>query len=547
MTPRLSRYKHRDWLALAAVMVGLVVTFRVHSFFIWPAAIQLGNDEGYEAAVVERLIDRRWLPYVDGLSHRGPLLYWSLAVFELICGRYEWEGTRWLALVASLTTTSFTFLAGWAAGWPVAGAIAALFNVMVTCAVLTPGVGIGVHAEPVAVAYLAMGFFATAFALNKVQGERSRRIVLTLAGLCTAACALTKQPLVLAAGPLFLWCLLHPSLPSAAVSRWSRLWRSGATWFTLGGVTLVLLVLLRYVVAGELSTLLYWSTGFNAKSYLAPYQGRMLATLSGWFWGSAWAMTGVVLCVSLLLRPLVFAEGRSGAQLLTAIRRCSFEVCAAGLALALLTAGALGMRFWDHYFFPVHPFMGMVFGILLEINFRRQGRVPAIAGAVALSLAASMVSVHGGQRLTQLQQQRQQGAWQSHRPEPACHEVDRLAGAGGEAIFIWGMVGDLYITCRRPSASMFTYTTVLAGIIPPFWKPNPAFVAPGSREILVRELEGARPPVIIDAPMGPGAGLLDIPELAPLLKTNYCRTSTIQDRRQRTLTFYARKDLDACR
>ncbi len=547
MSLRVLAKPNRDWVAAAAVLVALFVTFRVHSFFIWPAAIQLGNDEGYEAAVVERLIDRRWLPYVDGLSHRGPFLYWTLAIFELLCGRYEWEGTRWLALCSSIITTTFTFLGAWAARWPLAGMVGALFNVLVTCAVLIPAVGVAVHAEPVAVAYLAIAFFCTSWGVNRAGSERSRRASFVLAGVSAAVCALTKQPLALAGGPLFLWCLLNSEAGTNGATLWHRIRGTAAFWFGVGGLTLVGAVLLRYVVAGELSTLLYWSTGFNAKSYLAPYQGRILSTLNAWLWGSAWPMAAVVVCASLLLRPLAFTEELSLRHFWRALRQCSFEVAVAGVALALLLAGALGMRFWDHYFFPVHPFMGLAFGCLLELTLRRSGKVPFVLAALVPCLATLVLWRASDQRLRQLSQERAQGSWQGHRPDPACAEIDRLAGAGGEGIFIWGMVGDLYITCQRPSISMFTYTTVLSGIIPPFWAPNPAYVAPGSREILLRELQEARPPVIIDAPMAVGAGLWDIPELTPFVRDNYCKSSTLRDKRQRPLTFYARKDLDACK
>lgn len=538
---------NRDWIAAAAVLVGLFITFRVHSFFIWPAAVQLGNDEGYEAAVVERLIDRRWLPYVDGLSHRGPFLYWTLGVFELLCGRYEWEGTRWLALCSSMVTTTFTFGAAWVARWPLAGAVGALFNVLVTCAVLIPGVGIGVHAEPVAVAYLAIAFFCASWAVNRAVTFRARRNWFILAGFWTAVCALTKQPLVLAGVPLCLWCAVSIGPGVSGKTPRQRVIENGALWFCVGGFALGGAVLFRYLAAGEFGTLLFWSTGFNAKSYLAPYKGRMLSTLGAWLWGSAWPMAALVAIVSLLLRPLALAEGRSPRHLLHAIRASGFELVVAGCALGLFSAGALGMRFWDHYFFPLHPFMGLTLGCLLELTFHRNGRVPRSLAVLVPCMTALVVMLASEQRLRQLNQERTQGAWQSHRPDPACLEIDRLGGTDKDGIFIWGMVGDLYITCQRPSVSMFTYTTVLAGIIPPFWAPNPQYVAPGSREILSRELQETRPPVLIDAPMAAGAGLMDVPELVPFVKENYCKASHLRDKRNRPLTFYARKDLTACR
>ena len=521
-----------------------------HAFFIWPWSVQVGYDEGFEAAAVERIISGQWLPYVDGFAHRGPFLYWTQAIFHVLSGRFEWTGTRLLALCCALTTTSTTYLAGWAAGWPVAGAIGALTNVFITCAVLSPGGGIGVHGEPVAIAYLTLGLFVTAYALHREPHRRRRLILIAVGGALTAICALTKQTLALTSIPLFLWVLVHQgSLPppsDGSEPRWRRILGHGAVVFAAGGFGLLLLVLLRYAVVGELGTFFYWSTGFNANSYLAPYKGKMLKIAGGWFWGNAWAMAGTVLALLVLARPLAFVEKRSLRGLLDALRSAAFELAVASTALALLVAAAFPMRFWEHYFFPIYPFFGLVFGIIVESLVRRGTHVTRAAQAGVLLVACVMAVTHPTQRLIHLHKQRASGSWDSHRPDPACIEIDRLAGAGRDPIFIWGMVGDLYITCQRPSASLFTYTTVLAGVIPPFWSPDPSRVTPGSRETLLRELTETRPAVIIDCPISRKAGMVDIPVFKEFLNANYCSVSVVKDKRDRDLTFYARADLPGC-
>lgn len=539
-----------DLIPALATLVALIMATVIHSFFIWPAPVQVGFDEGYEAAVVERIIDGSFLPYVDGLSHRGPFLYWTQAIFHLIFGRFEWTGTRFLALGAALTTGSCTFLAAWAAGWPVAGALAALLNVFITCAVIGTGGGIGVHGEPVAVAYLALGFFLVSYALNRARSPRLRMGLLIAGGVFTAVCGLTKQTLAVASIPLFFWVLVHPSAMPAATppaTRWFRRWlRHGAVQFAGGGIALVLLVLLRYAIAGELGTFYFWSLGFNAKVYLGPFEG-LLEQLGRWFWRSAWAMCGTALALLLLARPLSFVDGRSFRGLLAGMRGASFEFVVASMALTLLAAAALPLRFWDHYFLPIYPFFGLIFGVFAESATRRGARVPRPAQAAVLLVGCVMAVTHPLQMLKHLHTQRKAGSWLSHRPDPACAEIDRLAGAGHTPIFIWGTIGDLYITCRRPSASMFTYTTVLAGIIPPSWRPDPNRVTPGTRETLLRELNEARPPVIIDYPISRGGGMTDIPMFAQYLRTSYCSVPNVKDKRERDLMFYVRKDLDACK
>lgn len=539
-------FRWGDVVPAIATGIGLVVVCFAHAFFMSPS-VQVGYDEGFEAAVVERVIAGRGLPYVDGVAQRGPFLYWTQALFHLVFGRFEWTGTRMLALGCALTANAATFLTGWAAGWPLAGAVGALINIFITCAVLAPGDGIGVHAEPVAIAYLMVGFFLLVYALERQASSRGRLIMLAAAGAFTAMCGLSKQSLAIIAVPMFLSACLHSRSVVPADQPWWKRWvLQGGVAFAGGGIALVLMVLARYALAGELKTFFAWSIGFNANAYLAPYEGRIFKTLSGWFWGSAWAMAGVSLALLTLGRPFSFLQKFSAQGILSALRAAWFELSVGTAALVILFGAAFPLRFWDHYWFPIFPVFGLLVGLFVDALFRRGRSVPPLAQAAACVAALTLAITHPTQRLIHLRQQKQSGSWQSHRPDPACAEIDRISGPGMAPIFIWGVVGDLYITCRRPSVSLFTYTTVLAGIIPPYWRPDPSRVVPGTREKLLEELSAGRPPVIIDNPISRGAAMVDIPVLAEYLNANYCLASTIQDNRGRTLTFYARLDLGMC-
>src|SRR5438477_458650 len=104
-SPAPRRFTRDDlWPALLAlVAVGLGAA--IFAFFLMPPT-QVGFDEGFEAAGVERVIDGRGLPYVDFAAIRGPFLYWTQAIFHLLTGRFQWTGTRVMALVAHAVTNA---------------------------------------------------------------------------------------------------------------------------------------------------------------------------------------------------------------------------------------------------------------------------------------------------------------------------------------------------------------------------------------------------------------------------------------------------------
>jgi hypothetical protein len=534
-------------LALTAIGMGVVI----FGFFLFPAT-QVGFDEGFEAAGVERVIDGKGLPYVDFAAIRGPFLYWTQAIITLVTGRFQWTGTRVMALGACAITGASAFLAGWAAGWPLAGAIAAALNVFVLATYYPPGPGVGIHGEPVAVAYIAAAFFIVSYALYRARTPRRRVVLLALGGATLAAGVLTKQTMALAVAPMLLWVAAHGGTRVAAAeldtrARARALIRGWALPFLGGGAGLLAAVLLRYAAAGQLGTFIFWSSGVTSKIYMSPYQGRVAQLVVEWFMGEPWAIMGAVLAGTVALGAVA---GRATSMrprgLLAGVGASAFELAVGLMALVVLLAAAIPHRIWGHYFVPIYPFFGLALGMLLERFAVRGAASPRAAQAVVALLVGGLLVGAGVNRLATLRRERAAGGWASPRPNPVCAEIERIAGPGREAIFIWGTAGDLYITCRRRSSSMHTNTMLVVGIVPPDWTPHDDRVPAGSRETILAELTAKPPKVIIDHTISSaGSAMMDIPALASFVNERYCRDSVIQDR-GKALTLFARKDTAAC-
>lgn len=547
------RFTRADLIPAIITLVAMVMAGLIFGFFMVPYPQQVGFDEGYEAAAAERIISGQWLPYVDAVSHRGPFLYWTLAVAQVLTGRFQWTGTRVLGLGSCLVTIAFTFLTGWAARWPLAGAIGAVSYALIVACIYDPGGGVGVHGEPVGIAYLMVATFLVALALYRTPAGRRRTILLAAGGVLVAIAGLTKQTLAIACGPISIWVLARVAFPRSADDDGTPIplksgFKSALLPFWLGGIGLILLVLGRYAISGHLRTFFYWSSTFNAKVYMEPYKGRVLVLLLQWFVDQTWAVVGSAIALAVALgRPVSLIQRFTVRGVLAGIREGTFEMTVGLLAVGLLFMGAIPQRFWGHYWVPIYSFFGLTVGVVIERMVRHKGVVSRAAQLTVGLAVVGVLLVSGGNRFDLLIYQRAHGSWINPRPDPVCAEITRLGSPAREPIFIWGVVGDLYITCRRPSVSMFPYTTVIAGIIPPFWDDRrDSRVPPGARETLLKELTTGAPKVLLDHPMGANAGMMDIPVLADFVNERYCRVSNVTDLAGRNITFYARRDLPAC-
>lgn len=128
-----------DAKKIATGAIGVVALFysvRAALFFLGVDAA-LHFDEGYIATFGERMLDGRFLPYVDAVSQRGPVLYWLASIAQWVGGRFEWTGIRHLAFLCFVLASLGVLLAGVAARQAFVGAVASLLFVVTMVAVLS--------------------------------------------------------------------------------------------------------------------------------------------------------------------------------------------------------------------------------------------------------------------------------------------------------------------------------------------------------------------------------------------------------------------------
>jgi 4-amino-4-deoxy-L-arabinose transferase-like glycosyltransferase len=543
---KLKRTPLTTWIALGSFVFTLVIAARLE-LRIARIPTAIGFDEGYTAALAERMIDGKWLPYVDGVSHRGPLLYWLQAIAELIGGRYSWAGTRWLAFTTFMLTLVLLGACGVAARRPLSGSIAVLFYVYVVGFVLHPGDGIAVRGEPIATPFTLLALLFTTLALGYERSARARIALLVATGFCAALAALVKQTLLPLIGPLWLWVLASTLSAPAASKRERRLTIAAPL---VGWLVPFVIVLLRYALSGELSTFFYWYVQYNAEVYLGPYTwGPARLELSTWLWREPWAFLGAALILLPAVARVVAMLGafRSG-NLARAYTSAGYESTLAVVTLVLFLTTSAGFRLWPHYFVTTLAWFALIIGARFEQVVRlasRKRRV--IATAIATTLLCAFVALAVEHRLFRILDERRHGVWQPARPDPLCDFVQRHSQTD-DAIFIWGFDADLYITCRRRPASVYLYSTLVAGAVPPFWNDlRPQWVARGAQERLAGELRSVRPAVVLDMPGRIGnVSALIVRAVREVLESEYCRHSIVGAKDLRAADVWLLKSSGSC-
>lgn len=546
---------HRTVAIGAIAAVAMLYAIRAAWFFHGvEAAVHF--DEGYIAAFGERLLDGRFLPYVDAVSQRGPVLYWLAGIAQWTTGRFEWTGIRHLVFGGFVLASLGVFLAGVAARQALAGAIGSLLFVTIMAGILEEETVFGLLGEPIATPLAMLSMAAIGFALYRTRGERARVGWLALAGALAAIAGLTKQTYLPTIGPLFVWVLLY----AAACEPERRLREGLVSGAALVGGWLVplLAVLLVYSIAGELDAFWYWFYTFNREVYMAPFdRAHAVRSLSNWLRGHGFLVFGLVVMVALTLVRVVARTKGDQRGFWQRLFASAFSLVIVMQLVIAVAASLSPLRFWSQYYLPPVPWVALLLGCLIEAalldvpRMRRSSKGSAekphprawgytIAALLLCGISASFLEAE----LYGWRKAREAGRWADAYPEPACDSIAEYTEEG-EPIFIWGFDSDLYITCRRRSASRYLYSTMVAGVVVPFWRDaRPEWVARNAQENLIAELKQHDVAVIIDSPeRARGSSMLHVPKLKEFLSTRYQKAGTIQTKDGRKMTRWVRKDL----
>ncbi len=537
-----------EWIitAIAALTIAAANVF-VHGWFLQHYTEGVGFDDGHIVAFATRLIQNHWLPYVDAICHRGPLLYWYAALIQKIFGPYSWVGIRVCTLVAALLATASSFFAGAAARRPLAGVFSGGIFGYVCEYGMPPGAGLSLGGEHVAVplALCAVGWVA--LAVNFGMNERRRGAYLMLAGAFACLAMLAKQTSALLVFPLFLWVFAWAFGAQGTPNRaaWVRLAK-----FALGWGATAAAVLALYAFNHALGTFVYWFFTYNMDVYMAPYRDaeKLKAVLA---WAQDQPITALAIGLPLaaaLVSPLFEIDSFSPRRLLAAYARVGFETTSAIIGISMMASALSTMRFWPHYFLIVAPWVGMVVGLRAEQALRARPALGRKLGYAGLGAVMTAITWFGAtRRISNMATEQRSGSWAPARPDAICDEVDRYTKPS-DGLFAWGFDADLYISCQRRPITRYVTSHFVAGVVPPFWgQPNAAYVARDSRATVAAEIRFARPPLILDDPAAlSNFGMKQVPELAEILAQDYCLLGAVTGRGGRTVQLYLRKERPEC-
>ena len=543
---RLRRIPVDAWLVALLSVTAAYYALRSANFFLRMNAA-LHFDDGYVTSIGERLLDGHLLPYVDAASHRGPVMYWLAALAQVLGGRMEWYGVRALTGLAFLTSAGGIWLASTLARRRFVGAAAALSFVFIGMVLLELQTVFGLVGEAISTPWLVSSFALTSWALSREQPLVKRCALLGGAGVLAALAGLTKQTYLPVVGPLGLWAVAV-ALSEPATSR-ARRW-AGVGALVAGWLLPIVLVVLLYAAKGELGTFYYWFYRYNVDVYMAPYAGsRVIKTLYNWARDNGYLSFSLIVVLTSVAAQHLGPVLGSLRQLPQAYARRGFELTVLLQALLALAIGLSTLRFWPQYFLPPVPWFALLIGLSLE---QPVGQGPYVVPSGRRPWAGLLVStlLFGGfavamieQSLFALQHARDKGQWGNARPERACENIDRLAPAGAP-IFIWGFDGDIYVTCKRHPASRYVYASLVAGQVPPDWRPHPEWSARDSVQILLGEFESVKPPLILDSPARlHGVSITQIEPLDAYLHSHYCASDSFRSNDGRPMQAWQRLDL----
>lgn len=485
---------HLHVVALLAAMTGaLLVSSQL--IFITPWPVWINVDEPYITAFAWRMVERNWLPYVDAVSHRGPLLYWMAAIFVKVFGP-NWYAIRFLGSLSLVWTGIGCMWAGWLARRPIAGLIGALGFAWYSLLGYPPQDGISFNGEPM----LNVFAIAALVTLTSALGPRGAGLFaprrLFLAGVFTTCGLLSKQVGGVLVFPFFLWV-------AANGLAHRRFWRS-ALIYAAGCALPLVVVFLRYAVAGELSTFWYYFIVYNRDVYLAPFANNYRDTFRNWAMAN---QTMFALGFTMLAAWLGRVFTGRGPALLGAARRWDALGFEGTVLLGVLVSGFASnssLRGFGHYYLQVVPWTGLAVGVVAQRIF---GAPTGLRGGVMTLVlvgplfgwtAAGWIET----RARIVEEQRRGFGWQANTEAELCAWIDTVSQPT-DSILVWGFKAHAYINCKRFPATRYVFTTFPSGVVP--WDAGASAatmaerVVPGSPELMIQDLEESKPQVVVDA------------------------------------------------
>jgi hypothetical protein len=436
---------------------------------------------------------------------------------------------RALTLASMLLTIGLGFAAACVARRRLAGAIMALATFAAVAISLGRYDGLAFGSEHVVNVFAMAALLCLALAFREPARAPSR-VWIGLAGAAVMLSALGKQVGLVEAVPMALWvacvAIARADLPTAFRRR-----MAGA--FAAGLLAPLALVVARYAVAGELGTLYYYAVAYNTRVYGPALSGAardraVNETLLGHY--------DLLLVAAPLLGwalSRLFAGARSLRDLTRAYAADGFDATVALSAALSLFAADSSLRNFGHYYVQVIPWAALLGGVVIDRVATRSG-FEARRHALRTTLARSVILLplfvvawmgwraraDGYRKDRDVQGDFDTLEW------PICKYL-RERTRPTDSIFMWGFDPSPYTACNRRPASRYVFTTFVAGYVP--WLDDPreveeARVTPGSRRILLDELEREMPAVIFDSAKSMGnRSLMDYEFLRGFVLANYCR------------------------
>jgi hypothetical protein len=507
----------------------VALTISANLFFMHRRGAMLHKwDEGYALAFARRMLEGHCLPYVDAVSHRGPIFYWIVALAVKISGYGTWMPMRALTLIAMLLTMGFGFAASCLANRGTAGAIFCLIYFGACATSMNLGDALAFGSEHVVNVFAMSALLCLTVALRH-RARRPNLVLVAFGGAALMLGTLGKQVGLAALAPFALWVLAvaasRRELPPSF--RWGLV-----AAFALGVFVPIGIVLARYAIAHELSTFYYYAITYNLSVYAPALRGaaRNQSLRDAFLGHFDLLLVGAPLLGGGL--SLFFARAGRPRDWARAYSEQGFDFTVVTNAGAFLLIANGSLRNFGHYYLAVLPWAALLIGVMVDrVTTRRSSaekRFPfrsLIARSAVLLPLAAVVQIGWWCKSREFVANPDVQATFNTQDWPICRFLQARTKPT-DSIFIWGFDPAPYTACDRRPASRYVFTTFVAGYVP--WVDDTRAVedaraTPGSRDILLAELQREMPAVIFDSATSMGnRSLMSYDFLRTFVVANYC-------------------------